>query len=216
MNRNFSYYGYLVFALIVLIASWETSQADAALLQGPIPEQSIRLRILANSDSPEDQWIKRQVRDAIVEAMSRWVTEPDDLESARRAVREHLPELRKRVGEVLRQHGFEETFTMELGVVPFPTKMYGNVVYPAGDYEALRVKIGSGMGQNWWCVLFPPLCFVDIVGGEPVAQVDQNNGSGSTLSADDEESSTFAPNLQVRFFIVDLILGLIDWIRGIL
>lgn len=216
MNRNFSFYGYLVFALIVLIASWEASQADAALLQGPIPEQSIRLRILAHSDSPEDQWIKRQVRDAIVEDMNRWVTRPDDLESARRAVREHLPRLRERVGEVLRQYGFEEMFTMELGVVPFPTKMYGNVVYPAGEYEALRVKIGSGMGQNWWCVLFPPLCFVDIVGGEPVARVDPNAEDGTAPFSNAEENSSFEPNPQVRFFIVDLILGLIDWIRGIL
>lgn len=105
--------------------------------------------------------LKREVRDAIVEQMNGWVTAPQGIQEAREVVREHLPELNELVGETLRKNGFDYSYNVELGVVPFPTKMYGNQVYPAGDYEALRVSIGAAEGQNWWCVLFPPLCFVD-------------------------------------------------------
>ncbi|WP_159885323.1 stage II sporulation protein R [Paenibacillus puerhi] len=162
-------YAYLGFALLMLLVSWESSRANAMLFAGEaradsasgIPAESIRLRILANSDTAADQWIKREVRDAIIEQMNGWVTAPDGIEAARAVVRQHLPELEATVGQTLREHGFDYAYTVELGIVPFPTKMYGNQVYPAGDYEALRVSIGAAEGQNWWCVLFPPLCFVD-------------------------------------------------------
>nr|WP_218093338.1 stage II sporulation protein R [Paenibacillus solanacearum] len=163
-------YAYIAFALMVMMTCWESNRSNAMLYASAgqaetasdiIPQESIRLRILANSDAPSDQWVKREVRDAIIEQMNGWVTEPQGIEAARAVVREHLPELNKLVGETLHANGFAYEYKVELGVVPFPTKMYGNQVYPAGDYEALRVSIGAAEGQNWWCVLFPPLCFVD-------------------------------------------------------
>jgi len=169
------HYLYIAFALILLISCWEAQRNHAIVYasgaqsvsgssgfgQAAIPNESIRLRILANSDSPADQWIKREVRDAIVAQMNEWVTGPQTIEAARETVRVRLPELNELVGDTLRNYGFDYTYQVELGVVPFPTKMYGNQVYPAGNYEALRVSIGKAEGQNWWCVLFPPLCFVD-------------------------------------------------------
>jgi stage II sporulation protein R len=176
MRKQIGYrrYMYVVFAIILLICSWEANlnssvimaagigvEADRSTASAIIPQESIRLRILANSDSPADQWIKREVRDAIVEEMNQWVAEPQGIEAARKAVRDHLPELDELVGRKLRQYGFASSYQVELGRVPFPAKMYGSQIYPAGDYEALRVSIGLAEGQNWWCVLFPPLCFVD-------------------------------------------------------
>lgn len=159
---------YLVLAFIFLLVTWEHNRAQAAVVDAVIPEQSIRLRILANSDSPEDQTLKRHIRDAIVEEMNGWVLEPDDLEAARALIRSKLPELSQVVEREMGRYGYAYTHQVELGVVPFPAKMYGNKVYPAGDYEALRVTIGQGAGQNWWCVLFPALCFVDGTKGEAV------------------------------------------------
>lgn len=172
MVRRFAWkrYAYVGFALLMLLMCWESSRANAMLFTASkadeagasvIPAESIRLRILANSDAPADQWIKREVRDAVIAEMSGWVQQPDGLEAARETIRKHLPELEAVVGETLQQNGFDYTYQVELGLVPFPTKMYGNQVYPAGDYEALRISIGAAAGQNWWCVLFPPLCFVD-------------------------------------------------------
>jgi stage II sporulation protein R len=163
-----SYY-LVAFALIVLIACWESNRTNAAVITPEIPEQSIRLRILANSDAPQDQALKREIRDAIVAQMQNWVTGPHTIEEARAVVVSHLPDLDQLVEEIVVKRGYSYTHKTELGIVPFPTKMYGNKVYPAGDYEALRVTIGEGNGQNWWCVLFPPLCFVDSVSGEAVA-----------------------------------------------
>ena len=68
----------------------------------------------------------------------------------------------------MKQKGYPYAVHTDVGQVPFPTKLYGNTVYPAGNYEALRIVIGSGLGQNWWCVLFPPLCFVDIASGDAI------------------------------------------------
>jgi stage II sporulation protein R len=160
---------FIVFALILLIMCWESNRTNAAVISPTIPEESIRLRILANSDSAQDQALKREIRDAIIARMADWVVGPHSLDEARAVVNAHLPEFDQLVGEMIASRGYNYPHTVELGVVPFPTKMYGNDVYPAGDYEALRVVIGSGEGQNWWCVLFPPLCFVDSVSGEAVA-----------------------------------------------
>jgi stage II sporulation protein R len=159
---------YLALALIFLLVTWEHNRAQAAVIDAVIPQESIRLRILANSDSPEDQVLKRHVRDAIVQEMNGWVLDPDNLEDARILIRAKLPELSQVVERELARYGYTYSHQVELGVVPFPAKMYGNKVYPAGDYEALRVTIGQGAGQNWWCVLFPALCFVDGEKGEAV------------------------------------------------
>ncbi|MBA2942483.1 stage II sporulation protein R [Paenibacillus sp. CGMCC 1.16610] len=168
-RHSFKHLLFVAFALIVMITSWESNRTNAAVISPTIPEESIRLRILANSDSAQDQALKREIRDAIIERMQGWVVGPHSLDEARAVVLAHLPEFDELVGQMIEARGYSYTHTVELGKVPFPTKMYGNEVYPAGDYEALRVTIGSGEGQNWWCVLFPPLCFVDSVSGEAVA-----------------------------------------------
>lgn len=169
VNRSYKYLWYTAFAIIVLLASWDVNRTNAAVVASEIPKESIRLRILANSDSAPDQALKREIRDAIIARMQEWVVGPHTLDEARAVVKAHLPEFDALVGRMIRERGYDYSHTVELGIVPFPTKLYGNTVYPAGDYEALRVTIGSGQGQNWWCVLFPPLCFVDSVSGEAVA-----------------------------------------------
>ncbi|WP_025850339.1 stage II sporulation protein R [Paenibacillus ehimensis] len=171
MVKRFAWkrYAYLAFALMVMLACWETNRSNAMLVTAEremkagssIPKEAIRLRILANSDAPADQWVKREVRDAVIERMKSWATESQGIEAARQTLRDHLPELDKLVGETLRKNGFDYTYRVELGMVPFPAKVYNNEVYPAGEYEALRIAIGAAEGQNWWCVLFPPLCFAD-------------------------------------------------------
>lgn len=177
MVKRFSWksYVYLLFAFVVLLVSWEHNRTLAAVVETDIPEESIRLRILANSDSVEDQALKRHVRDAIVEQMNTWVMGPTTLEEARVIVNNRMPELEEAVAKEIERYGYDYTFHVELGTVPFPAKMYGNKVYPAGEYEALRVTIGEGAGQNWWCVLFPPLCFVNAASGEAVAKDTEDN-----------------------------------------
>lgn len=160
---------FLVFAMAVALMSWEGQRAQANLVdQGPIPQQSIRLRIIANSDSIQDQWLKREVRDEIAKQMKTWVTSIDNYDNAVKLVSAKLPELEALVEQTIKDRGFAYTAKVDFGQVPFPTKQYGSYIYPAGDYQALRVRIGEAKGQNWWCVLFPPLCFIDMSNGDAV------------------------------------------------
>ncbi len=189
-------YVFLAFALIWFMLCWESGRGEAALVSPVIPKDSIRLRIIANSDSPGDQWIKRKVRDAIVDSMAGWVEQPQTIEAARVAVRSHLTDLDRTVADTLAQYGFRYSYRSELGEVPFPAKVYGDRIYPAGKYEAFLVTLGRGEGQNWWCVLFPPLCFISSDTGDAVpakpAVSSVGGGSSSHLSGSGSTPSVAA------------------------
>lgn len=225
-------YGFIVIALIVLIMSWESHQMDAALATGDIPSEAIRLRILANSDSASDQMVKRVVRDKVVEAMNGWAAGQQTIEEARATLQSKLPELQAIVQDVLASRGFDYATSVQLGLVEFPTKMYGSKVYPAGQYESLLITIGEGKGQNWWCVLFPPLCFVDAATGEASAAADapaqvnaDSDGNavkaGATVS-DSEAGKAQAAQMEktaeapkAKFFIWEMLEKLINWIKSL-
>ncbi|WP_106767298.1 stage II sporulation protein R [Paenibacillus faecalis] len=204
----------LLSILFMVVMSWEGQKIDAAVAGGPIPEESIRLRILANSDNPSDQLVKREIRDVVVEQMQRWVMEldnPQSLEQARELTRRQLPEIERLVGEELSKRGITYDYEVSLGNVPFPTKLYGGTVYPAGEYEAVRITLGEGTGQNWWCVLFPPLCFIDAGSGDAAAQ--PVKAEGQQASEPRENAASSEP--EVRFFLLDLFSDLWEWIVGL-
>ncbi len=217
---------FILFALTVAVMSWEGQPTAASQANGPIPKESIRLRIIANSDSFQDQWLKRQVRDAIVAQMNQWVTNIRFYDEARAQVAARLPELQQLVDKTIRDRGFSYKAVVDFGQVPFPTKLYGSYVYPAGNYEALRVRIGEAKGQNWWCVLFPPLCFIDMSNGDAVKkpespvdkQTSDEGDTGSQASGEKEVDRDSAsrqlsqhataeqpPQVEVRFFLWDLL-----------
>lgn len=202
------YVVYTILAFSILMMSWEAGAADAAIAGQMIPEQSIRLRILANSDSPADQWLKRKIRDAVIDQINEWVTEPDHIGYAREVIQENIPEIERLVKATLERYGYDYPYEVELGRVAFPTKLYGNQVYPAGEYEALRISIGSGEGQNWWCVLFPPLCFVDMASGasEAVAYAEEGDVEAASAKPLSEQK------IEKRFFLWDLLQHVFEWI----
>lgn len=145
-----------------------------------IPDEAIRLRILANSDAEEDQHVKRLVRDQVNLYISELVKDIDDIKEARKTIAAHLPELREIVKETLAKNDITDSFTVDYASdVTFPMKVYDNFVYPAGEYEAVLITIGAGKGANWWCVLFPPLCFLDFSNGTTVGDdLDTKENSG--------------------------------------
>ncbi|MDM5190950.1 stage II sporulation protein R [Bacillus sp. DX4.1] len=151
-----------------LLVHFGYMKADA---KGPavIPKEAVRLRILANSDTKEDQALKRKVRDEVKAQIDGWVADLKSFEDARRVIQSHIPEIEKTVADTLKQEGSKESFQVTFGKnVKFPTKVYGNFIYPAGEYEAVLISIGKGEGANWWCVLFPPMCFLDFSSGTAV------------------------------------------------
>ncbi len=113
----------------------------------------VRLHILANSDSETDQALKLKVRDRILKETNASVSKED--------IPKMLEKYRLAALSEIRENGYAYDVTAEYGKFHFPTKEYGSLTYPAGDYDAVRIKIGRGEGRNWWCVLFPPLCYVN-------------------------------------------------------
>ncbi len=127
----------------------------------------IRFHVVANSDTPADQALKMQVRNRILAELEPVLSQATSVEQARHLVAENLPQIESAARDTLRQKGGDYPLQAQFGQFAFPAKSYGDVVLPSGTYTALRVLIGQGAGQNWWCVLYPPLCFVDCTGGGP-------------------------------------------------
>ena len=118
----------------------------------------IRLHVLANSDSEEDQALKLTVRDAVLEKTKTMLENVDSREQAEMILRQNLPVIEQTARDALRAAGAENTVTVKLGQESYPTREYERLAFPAGEYLSLRVMIGEAEGQTWWCVLFPPLC----------------------------------------------------------
>ena len=116
----------------------------------------IRLHVVANSDSPEDQMLKLKVRNEILKYMD---GQPD-VESARAYIDEHLEEIEEISNTVIAENGFSYTASADRRITFIPEKSYEDLTLPAGNYEALKVTLGEGKGQNWWCVIFPQLCLI--------------------------------------------------------
>ncbi|MFS0766565.1 stage II sporulation protein R [Peribacillus phoenicis] len=165
-----------------------------------IPDEAIRLRILANSDAEKDQAVKRLIRDKVNEDITKWVEELTSLDEARDVITSHLPDIQATAEAVIKEQGLEQSVKVDFGQAEFPTKLYGQYLYPAGDYEAVIITLGDGEGANWWCVLFPPLCFLDFSNGTAVSQSpiveEEDAGSltsdGKAYAATNEESEPVA------------------------
>lgn len=160
-----------------------------------IPDEAIRLRILANSDQEVDQQVKRLVRDEVSDQISEWVEHIDDIDEARELIKSRIPEITETARQVLEKYG-EKTVQVEYGEkINFPVKLYDTFLYPAGEYEAVLITIGEGKGANWWCVLFPPLCFLDFSNGTLVADADEEHEHEEVV--EDEEP------VKIKFFIFE-------------
>lgn len=122
----------------------------------------IRFHIRANSDNEEDQALKLKVRDEILKEMKERFEDVKDIEESRKIIKDSMEEMKKIAERILAKEGKDYEVNVYLGEDSFPTRKYGKLVLPAGAYETLLITLGEGKGQNWWCVMFPPLCFVDI------------------------------------------------------
>jgi len=126
-----------------------------------LADSLVRLHVLANSNSEKDQALKLQVRDAIIQYMKQHFKDANSSQQAKSSIVANMPQIKQVAEHVIAAQNMNYNVKVELGSYDFPTKQYGDIVLPAGNYQALRVVIGKGEGKNWWCVLFPPLCFVD-------------------------------------------------------
>lgn len=135
---------------------WNHMQADLA-------KEVFRFHVLANSDSKEDQALKMQVKEAVLAYMRQELPESDNVETTKKWARANTGEIVQLAEQVIREEGYSYSVMVEVTTCEFPEKTYGDITFPPGEYEALRIEIGEAKGQNWWCVLYPNLCFMDAV-----------------------------------------------------
>lgn len=172
-----------------------------------LADNLIRLHVVANSDSPQDQELKHEVRDAVLAYMHNEIKSSQDIEETRLIVVDRLDEITSVAQNIIREQGHKYEVKTILGTYPFPTKVYGDINLPAGNYQALRVIIGNGAGANWWCVLFPPLCFVDVTHGTVPDSVKEDLKKVLTqeeydiVTASDDESDI---SIKIKFKIVEI------------
>ena len=154
----------VMISLMLTACVWRTETVSAKVekTQEHMAEEVLRFHVLANSDSKEDQNLKMKVKDKVVS----WMEEEMDTESLAQTkafIRSHLPQIEALAEETIQKEGYSYPVRASLEWTDFPEKTYGDITFPAGTYEALRIQIGEAQGHNWWCVLYPSLCFIDSV-----------------------------------------------------
>lgn len=160
-------------------------------LSDELAEGIVRLHIVAESDSKEDQAVKIKIRDRILEEMK-------NFESAEE-IEDNIMFFENVANSVLREEGFDYTAKAQFGVFEFPTKYYDGFALPKGEYTAVRVVLGEGEGKNWWCVLFPPLCMVDAATGDMDVMLKDTFGDNYSVVATDKNM-----HFKIKFKLAEL------------
>lgn len=152
----------LVLSIFIISFGYIIHPAIERKLKNSFEDKIIRFHIRANSDREEDQALKLKIRDEILKEMNEKFRDTKSLEESRKVIKENMKEMKYITERVIKEEGKDYDVAITLGQDNFPTRKYGNLVLPSGEYETLLITLGEGKGQNWWCVMFPPLCFVDI------------------------------------------------------
>ena len=201
MKKNIFTAFIVLFLLSIFIIVCANSYVSA--VSSNISSSVFRLHVIANSDSSEDQNLKYIVRDRILDYMNSLVdTTISSKEEIMRIVSEHLENFRSIAQDTVYENGYDYNVNIEIGNFAFPTKAYGDIALPSGYYDALRVPIGEAKGKNWWCVMFPPLCFVDVSSG--VVPEDSKETLEESLSDEEYELiSGSSTEFEVKFKFVE-------------
>lgn len=192
----------LVFIYIALL-SFNYSKAVSSNLSDSV----FRLHIIANSDSSADQELKLKVRDNIINYMNTLTSSSSDKKDVISMVNNHLDSFKEIALNTLKENGYNYDVNIEIGNFNFPTKTYGDISFPAGNYDALKIEIGDAIGQNWWCVLFPPLCFVNsstgVVPDDSKNTLKENINSESYEIISEGNKSKNTSDIKIKFKIIE-------------
>lgn len=195
---------YIIILIMLLVAFLLTSISSyATTVSNNLSDNFFRLHILANSNSIEDQNLKLRVRDNIIEYMNTLTYTNISKKEAISLTKENLDNFQKIAEKTLEDSGYSYPITVEIGNFYFPTKIYGNISLPAGYYDALKIEIGEAQGENWWCSLFPPLCFVDISSGI----IDESSQKNLQENLSEEEFAIITNDneiIRLKFKIVEM------------
>ena len=183
---------------LLLVQRGMLVEARARRAGQELSREVLRFHVLADSDSPEDQQRKLEVKEALLAYMEEAMPLDADLEETCSWVRENLDSLEQSAEKRLREDGCSDPVRAELVRDYFPEKTYGDVTFPAGEYTALRILIGAGQGHNWWCCLYPSLCFTDAVTAH--VPEEEKEELGRVLGEDEYDMITAYSDFRIRWF----------------
>lgn len=155
----------LLLLLLLFIYTFICAFSYVSAVSTDIQNSVFRLHVIANSDSAEDQNLKYIVRDKVLEYINSISGNESSKEDVIKLARKNINEIQKISEDTIIENGYNYSVKLNIGNFAFPTKTYGDISFPAGYYDALKIEIGEAKGRNWWCVMFPPLCFVDVTSG---------------------------------------------------
>lgn len=198
-KKNYKIPFFFAAIIIGLIYSYIKSSPVVATtdLQNGISEKIIRFHVVANSDSEEDYELKLKVKSAVVDYTSELLKDSESLEQSESILKNHYNEILELAKDVVAANGYDYPVYCTIGYEYFPTKSYGNYTFPPGEYKAFQVKIGEAKGTNWWCVLFPPMCFIDICHG--TYNEDGDEALANVLSSEEYDAVSGKYVVKYRF-----------------
>lgn len=193
----------IILSFLLFIYTSICAISYAQNISNDIADSVFRLHVIANSDSKEDQDLKYIVRDNLLSYMNKICSNCKTKQEAIDIVTENKDKFEEIAKSTIKERGFSYDVRINIGNFEFPTKNYGDISLPAGLYDALRVEIGEAKGQNWWCVMFPPLCFVDVTSGvvpEESKEVMEENLSEEEFALVSDSSNN---ELQFKFKLIE-------------
>lgn len=193
MNRKKIIF-YIILALVFIAGAY---QYRVKRFQRDISRDILRFHVLANSDSQADQSVKLKVRDEIGRYMKGNMGQVENLTECIQATEEKLPEITRIAEEVLKREGFSYPASARVGTVDFPEKQYGSYTFPGGSYKALQITLGEGEGHNWWCVMYPNMCFAGSV--YEVVEEDAERELKAVLTPEEYEELMAQSQISVKF-----------------
>lgn len=194
----------IIILFLLFIYTSICAYSYAQTISNDISNNIFRLHIIANSNSEEDQNLKYKIRDNIISYMNLICKDCKTKNDALIIAKENIDIFKKIALDTIKENGFNYNVSVELGTFDFPTKDYGTISIPSGTYDALRIKIENAEGQNWWCVMFPSLCFIEPTSAtfEPESsELLQDNMSNETFNV---ITKTSKPELKLKFKLIEL------------
>ena len=201
-SSNFKTISLLIILLFIYI--FISAQNYVSAVSNNLSEAVFRLHVLANSNSEEDQLLKLKVRDALINYMNNICSNCSTKEEAILIANKHKSDFQKIAEKTIVENGYNYEVKININNFYFPTKNYGDISLPAGYYDALRVEIGAANGKNWWCVMFPSLCFIDVSSGivdEESKEILQDNLDNESYNIISEKENT---ETRFKFKLIEL------------
>lgn len=196
--RNFSLLGFLLFIYVFICA-----QSYVSAVSNNLSEAVFRLHVLANSDSKEDQELKLKVRDSLLNYMNDICSNCSTKAEAISLANQHKDNFQQIAEQTIKENGYNYSVKININNFYFPTKNYGDISLPAGFYDALRVEIGEAKGKNWWCVMFPSLCFIDISSGVVDNEAKENLEKNLEKESYNVISAENSPDIKFKFKLIE-------------